>query len=149
QTARDRGRHVVERQAKVLREVTLCRLFVVGGFRVEVQLADGDVQGFRLTLSDHLQRHRRTRLRGDDHLDQRAIAGDRLTVELDADVARLDAGLFSRRAGGHRRDDRAVAILEAALVGGRLTHRPLLNRYADHAARDLADAQLRQQLADD
>src|SRR5436305_1245138 len=100
------------------------------------QLRHRQAELLRRALPPDLYRGAGARARAADEPRQIARALDRLAVERDDDVARLDAGLLRRAALLHRVDERAARAVEAER-GGELA-RYLLDDDADAPARHAA-----------
>src|SRR5436190_12511224 len=112
----------------------------------EIELVDGDVQRLALFVAVDRDRHAGAWLGVHHHRDQRVAVLDRTAVELDDHVARLEAGLRRRATRADRAEERAVVIGKTEALGNRAGQRVDADFDANHAAGDLAGAQLWEQI---
>ena len=113
---------------------------------LEVELVHRHVERSLLLVSNHFDRHVRSRLGRDDHFHQVVARRHRPPVVFENHVAWLEPGLRGGAAGRHGRHDRAGARLETEFRV--VLARNRRHRHADAPANDLALTKLRQQVAD-
>ena len=117
--------------------LTLIALVVLGQLRrarLGRTLADRHVHVQFLVLAHQVDLHRRPRLDLRDDVQQARGVGDRVVVDADEDVARLDARLVGRSALQHARDDRARFLRQARTIPRSPASRPAARRRSSRAS---------------
>ena len=151
QLARDLRRDVLQRDAEAAarflrRIVRLTSVAARGvGLGLEVELVDRDVERPLHPVAHDAHRNRGAGPGVDDHANELVACLTGLPLKPMITSPGSRPALLAALSGDDALHDRALAILQAELVDRLARNRA--DRHADAAARDLAGAQLRQQLA--